>query len=182
MPNALRVDNPWPAAVVNGLAAFFLAFVIFWNATQLLPQTEEMVEYVSPLADLFRLDQRWDMFAPYPQIDDGWFVIPAKLSDGREINLLDPKEGLPVWNEPANLAETYPDDRWRSYFLALWKEEHEEDPLRDIRPNTFARQRGPTFKTFEIYYMSKPISRPGRNFSREKRLLWEYVCGQDITR
>jgi len=40
---------------------------------------------LTPSFSLLRVDQRWDMFAPYPSKEDGWFVIPASLSDGSEL-------------------------------------------------------------------------------------------------
>ncbi|MBI3462970.1 MAG: HEAT repeat domain-containing protein [Planctomycetes bacterium] len=71
------------------------------------------------VATRLMLSQKWDMFAPRPLTDDGWFVALGRLRDGREVDVL--HGGEPIsWQKPARVAATYPNDRWREYLLKLW--------------------------------------------------------------
>jgi hypothetical protein len=66
---------------------------------------------------LVQLDQKWSMFAPYPYVDDGWFVMDGTLASGRHV---DPwRGGEPADTRPADVAATYRDERWRAYLLRL---------------------------------------------------------------
>lgn len=69
---------------------------------------------------LLRLDQKWAMFSPYPLKDDGWYVIPAVLTDGSIVDLW--THGEPVtWSKPDDVAAHYRDQRWRKYLLNIWQ-------------------------------------------------------------
>jgi hypothetical protein len=64
------------------------------------------------LAYLLGVDQRWSMFTD-PRRPTGWTVIPARLADGREVDLL---TGQPLsWEKPALTAEIYGGWRWRVF-------------------------------------------------------------------
>ncbi|MEO7330448.1 MAG: hypothetical protein ABI193_17870, partial [Minicystis sp.] len=64
------------------------------------------------LAYLLGIDQRWTMFID-PRRPTGWTVIPAKLEDGRDVDLL---TGLPLrWEKPQLAAEIYGGWRWRVF-------------------------------------------------------------------
>lgn len=102
------------------LAAFFIVYVLAWNV-----RTLDFVRYVryfprrwNVLAEFLRLDQHWNMFAPGPPTQDGWFVVPATLVDGREVDLF--TDGGPVvWDKPAMVSATIPNRRWGKYLMRL---------------------------------------------------------------
>ncbi len=64
------------------------------------------------------LDQRFDMFAPTPETDDGWYVLRGWTKDGQAVNVLT-GESPPRFAHPDFVAETYGDERWCSYLLDL---------------------------------------------------------------
>ena len=174
----VRVRPWWPAQAV---AALFLVYVILWNL-----RTIDFARYRSVLpvsanwaADLIRLDQSWDMFAPYPLKAGGWYVIPGTLKDGTEVDLF--RNGEPVtWQRPTLVSTTFASDRWRKYMVNLltadfvphlnqyggylcrkWNREHTGDKQ---------------VETLSIYYMEEltlPDYQPPR---RQKRLLWRHYC------
>jgi hypothetical protein len=72
---------------------------------------------------LLRLDQYRNMFAPYPLLDDGWYVMIGTTYDREQINVYDPNKPLP-WEKPKDLYLTFPNDRRRKYLTNLWMREN----------------------------------------------------------
>lgn len=109
---------PWRASFLsNTLAIFFLTYVFLWNTRTLnIPILPPELEGIGQLT---RVDQYWNMFAPYPLRSDGWFVIPAKLRNGKEVDLF--TDGVSVsWERPkGNLSSLYKNDRWKSFMMNL---------------------------------------------------------------
>ncbi len=104
-------------AFVSG-AAF--VYVLLWNLHVLKPH------WVDPWAPedwqrpgrLVGLNQKWNMFAPYPSRGDGWFVIPGSLADGSVVDLF--TGGGPVsWDKPALVTATLANQNWRKYLFSL---------------------------------------------------------------
>ena len=108
--------RPSPLAV-NILAGFFLLYIFISNlegafSKGIIPGGLRW------LGDLLSLDQTWSMFVP-PGEYSVWFVIPGKLKDGTEVDLL--KNSSPVaWDKPSGASTTFKTDHWRSYLLTLW--------------------------------------------------------------
>jgi len=111
----------WGSVFSQCLCAFFLVYVFGWNLRALdfptygrfLPQSLNWVGFAT------RTDQTWDMFSPFPLKEDGWFLAPARLRDGSEVNLM--QDGAPLrWKEPDNLSSTFRDPLWQKYLLNLW--------------------------------------------------------------
>ncbi|HTL71053.1 MAG TPA: HTTM domain-containing protein, partial [Candidatus Eisenbacteria bacterium] len=76
-----------PGTLAGGAAFLFLIYVFFWNWST-LPGGERFTlprGYERP-GKLLYLDQKWDMFSPYPLKMDGWYVIQAKLADGSRVD------------------------------------------------------------------------------------------------
>ena len=62
------------------------------------------------------LDQGFGMFAPDPQMDDGWFVIRGWEQNGRSVNVLTGASPATL-AKPADVPATYIDQRWGSLFF-----------------------------------------------------------------
>lgn len=74
------------------------------------------------------------MFTPQPPADDGWWVMPGKLRNGREVDLFGPNGGpisrprtlatglmprnetVPREQPPGALGAYFASDRWRKYY------------------------------------------------------------------
>jgi hypothetical protein len=80
---------------------------------------EPLPEPVVPSAiiKLVQIDRDWNLFAPDPMTDDGWWVVVGTDESGAA---LDPLTGAPpVWDKPDKLA--YRNNRlWRKYLYRLW--------------------------------------------------------------
>lgn len=103
----------WAGRAVQVLVAALLLFVLVWNAASLGYAT--MPGGVTAVAD--PADRRWDMFAPHPRTNDGWFVVPGELESG---DTVDAFHREPVsFERPPELARTFPSHRWFVYLLEL---------------------------------------------------------------
>jgi len=78
-----------------------------------------------------RLDQRWSMFSPNPQTEDGWFIVEGTLTSGTRVDVYPALVGLidvtaaPTidpdirWQKPGLISSQFPSQRWLLYFLQL---------------------------------------------------------------
>lgn len=113
----LQLRTGWLAAL---LAAFFLGYVWWWNVGTVTSRLAMPARY-RWIGVATRTDQIWDMFAPYPLRDDGWYVIDGVLHDGRHVDVF--RGGAPVSFAkpgPAQVAAQYRDERWRKYLMNLY--------------------------------------------------------------
>lgn len=172
-PRPVSVGLPRPA---NFAAAFLLAYVLLWNVRTLdyekyvgfLPPWLDPVGYVTTLA------QRWDMFAPYPLTDDGWYVIAATLHDGSRVDIF--RGGAPLsWEKPPWVVDDYPGQRWRKFHMNLYREDYRA--LRryyaQYRCWDWNRRHEPArqLDALEVYFMQE-LTRPDYQTAPvEKRLL-----------
>lgn len=172
-----QLASPWKASwTSNVLAAFFISYIFIWNMSTL-----QWVRPPAPfLAAAFGIDQTWDMFAPSPLREDGWYVIPGKLRDGSEVDLF--TGGKPVdWIKPPSLSAVYRNDHWRSYMMNLMLDEYGPQPLRDYasylcrewnRNHAADKQ----VLSFDIVFMLKINSIDDPHPVPQKMILWHHVC------
>jgi hypothetical protein len=62
------------------------------------------------------LQQNWQMFAPFPPRDGGWFVMPGRVADGRLVDL-SPHGPELTWRKPESVSGEMPSARWGFYLL-----------------------------------------------------------------
>jgi hypothetical protein len=123
---------------VQALGGYLLVAVLIWNVRTLDTKPAEIVPgpLDTPLL-LAQLDQRWNMFAPFPNYVSGWFAAKADLADGSQVDLLN--SGRPFsWERPEAIAATYPDFRWRKYLTNLGRPQFER--YRQALPAYLRRQ------------------------------------------
>jgi len=160
------------------LLLFFLCFVLYWNlctATNLMKLSSKAVW----LGHLLRIDQKWDMFSPRPFVDDGWFIIPGKLRDGKTIDVY--RNGKAVsWDKPENAFSDYRTYRWRKYMRKLWLRAYSDNRLyygqylcrKWNRDHSYEKN----LMTFNIYYMEEKTLANYKTAKIQKFHLWEHRC------
>jgi predicted DCC family thiol-disulfide oxidoreductase YuxK len=95
-----------------------LIVMFIWNLAILPWSGVKVPQNLALIANLFRLDQNWKMFAPYPPLTRGWFVIPGKLKDGTMVDLF--REGRALdWSKPRRVSSIYKNHRWRKFGESL---------------------------------------------------------------
>ena len=169
--------------LTSALAAFFLAYVFWWNLGTVSSRVA-MPDRFRWIGVATRTDQMWDMFAPYPLLDDGWYVIRGVLQNGREVDVF--RDGAPVsFAKPSSaaIAAQYKDERWRKYLMNLYLADNSDYRLYYGRYlcrkwNAGKAADDPTqLNTFDIYFMIRtnvPWTQPPR--VHEKALLHSHRC------
>jgi hypothetical protein len=161
----------------NLLAGVFLIYILSWNLSnvgfkhKLLPKMEW-------LGRLTGAEQYWPMFSP-PLIEDGWYVIPGTLKNGKEVDLF--KGGGSVrWEKPANVRTTYKNERWRKYMNNLLIKKHADYRLYYAkylcRDWNSRRQGDEQLDRFEIIYMREDTLPNKRTAPPVKLTLWKHWC------
>lgn len=101
----------------NTLAALALVLMVWWNLSTLEAGRVPMPSPLRDVARVCRLDQAWTMFAPYPLMDDGWFIAAAHRADG---SVVDAWTGADLAQEkPDVVSEAFPNHRWRKLMINL---------------------------------------------------------------
>ncbi len=177
-PRPLRWKLPLIGQVAAGL---LLIYVVMWN----LAGYRNFAAPFWQVANVLQIHQSWGMFAPYPKVDDGWFVIPATLRNGERIDVfraLISRDGEEVtWDKPASVAARFPNVQWRKYLENLVAK---QDPG---RYRNFAiylynawNKSQPTSRELvklDVYYMEENSEKLG---SPPKKIhLWEHRFSDD---
>ena len=169
----------------QGTAAIFLLAAFLWNQTTIHVLPESTYNYLSPVFRILRIDQLWNMFAPSPLKEDGWMVIPGRLADGTELDLLHPQAGAPVYERPFHYSQTHENIRWHTYRGRLyekgfakyrgyyakylcrsWNRDKLGDPaMRDKR-----------LMNFKIVYLVERTLPDYQTPKVEQHVLWEHDC------
>lgn len=79
----------------------------------------------SPDLRLLRLDQQWNMFAPRPVSDDGYYVVIAETAEGDWVNAWLVGEEQVTWDKPGHVASQYPNARWRKLMMNICQDQHQ---------------------------------------------------------
>lgn len=126
----IRIRPFWP---IQPLIVTFILYVVMFNVTTLDWDTD----WVSRPSEFnllgqrikidprgiyntgrhLRLDQNWRMFAPYPLMQDGWYVAKGRLKSGGEVNAW--SSSSTSFEKPASVNQTYPNNRWRKCLEGL---------------------------------------------------------------
>lgn len=171
---------PAPAGrTAQRFAALCLLLAVLWNLSLagLLPQAIQDV--LAPPLRLLRLDQPWQHYLPQDAAGRGWFVVPGRLADDRQIDLLRP--GRPLdFTAPAVLAQRQGNSLWHRYLDALWHRQDDHDRARYA--NYLCRQRNTDtaparrLQSLKIVYLLER-SAPNGGYDVEQHVLWQQDCG-----
>lgn len=132
-------EDPEPAELRSSLAtnllAFFLIFYILcWNLTTVTSLSFTLPERTVQAGIFLGIDQYWAMFAPSPPREDGWYVIPGKLGDGQQVDLMsiihdDYGMHQVSYEKPQDVRATYDNEHWRKYLQNIYDEDHADQRL-----------------------------------------------------
>ena len=113
------------AAWISLLGSIYILYIFSWHLGNVfIPgQYVPFTHGFEIPAKILRIDQRWNLFAPYPYRHDGWIVIPGVLNNGEQVDVFRP-DTLLSFERPPVVYESYPRPRWRRYFLSLWIEDN----------------------------------------------------------
>ena len=138
----------------------------------LIPQK---LQWITPM---LRLEQRWDMFAA-PLTAGGWFVIPARLTSGAEVDLATMKPAV-SWDEPPLVADTYANARWKKYFMNISIPPYSQHRLLFgrylCRAWNETHPGAQSLEAFKIYFMRQAVEPWRKPYPAQKQMLWQHEC------
>ncbi len=74
-----------------------------------------------------RINQKWNMFAPYPLKSDGWYALSGTLKSGSTVGLFFRKKYTQNrLCKPEDVSQMYPNQRWRKYLMNLRRPEYSD--------------------------------------------------------
>ncbi|MBL9113622.1 MAG: HTTM domain-containing protein [Verrucomicrobiaceae bacterium] len=161
------LGNAWIRWTRDTACLLCIIYITLWNIrTTAFKRWEKWLpKETNPIGYALRVDQFWTMFAPYPWLDDGWFVLAAKLTDGTEVDLLKPHQE-PTEQKPPHSSSDYKDSRWQKYLCNLWMSQHERHRryLADYLVKKWNREHGVLgqVERWELAYMLERTRKDGK--------------------
>lgn len=174
-------DKPSEAGRIGGvLALVALFYCALWNAMTVPWLGVTLKEPWNHIGQVLRLDQKWNMFAPYPMKDDGWYVIDAKLVDGTRVDAFSGEERAVNWDKPADIAAMYPNARWRKYMMSLWLKDKAGLRLYFgkwlCRSWNEERTEQKKLARFDVVFFHERTPPPDAVATVEKLVIWQHEC------
>ncbi len=180
-------EQPWLAPPADDarltapghvLAGVVGAYLLAWNVGNSWEPAQMPKALRWPGEQLY-IGQKWEMFGR-PLIEDGWWIMPAQLEDGTEVDLF--TEAPVHWDKPESVIESFPDRHWHRYLEGTWLNEdlrprlaHFADWLRRRWDSRHAPER--QVKAMEIYYaleLTRPDYKPP---ARSDQLIYSWSGG-----
>jgi predicted DCC family thiol-disulfide oxidoreductase YuxK len=162
------------------VSALFVVAVAIWNTATVQAQlVSPLTQVLAPVLYPLRLDQSWNMFAPAPSKDNGWFVAPGRLADGREVDVLKPDAPL-SFEKPADPYGDMGNIRWKAWRNRMWDRNfrHHRQQwagylCRQWNGNRTESERLTQFRIIYMLQRTLPDFQPA---PVEQRVLWRHDC------
>lgn len=103
---------------IKELAGAFMFITLFmWNVTT-IKRWGIQSPFFQNVTRWIHLYQEWNMFAPFPKMDNVWVEIPGVLSDGTEIDVLTGSRDIYSIKDK-EFVDQVANEHWRKFFLNL---------------------------------------------------------------
>jgi len=165
------------------VAVTSLVFVGLWNVQLVDDRTNYSTEHrdvvpqqLSTWGETMQLTQYWTMFAPDPLRDDGWYVMPGRLTNGTKVDIY--RGGAPVsYDKPADVSAQYGDARSRKYMMNLWQRSYSDYRLYygQYHCREWNREHDVKLETFQMVYVLEQTGSDGDE-PPEERTIWRHDC------
>ncbi len=163
-------------------AGFALLLTLVWNLSTVewVPKAP-VQQALMPAFRLLRIDQVWNMFAPFPSRADGWTVFPGRLEDGREVDVLQPDAPL-RWDRPQRMSQ-HENIRWHTYRWRIWEKRYAGHRLHYgrylCRQWNAAALPGQRLIGFRMVWMQEFSVPPGETPEVKPATGWTHECATD---
>ena len=166
-------ENVTPAAGVSGrwaanlaVGVLFVAFTVDaynLNVTRRLERGRiREPSWMRALIQVPLIEHNWELFAPNPAREDGWWVIDGETESGERFDPLTGK--APTFDKPTDLASRY-DRFWRKYLERIWLKKSRDYRLYFGKYITRKNHRecagGSRLTRFDFYYVKEETQPPG---------------------
>ena len=167
----------WP---LNLVTLFFIGYVGLWNLKTIPRAGVTIIPPWDKLGPILRLDQTWNMFAPSPLKDDGWFVIDGLLAGGRPVDVMKNQAGPVSDHKPQLVSAQHANVRWRKYMMNINNKKKKGYRLYLGRYLCRSWNTGHPYEdrlqSFEIVFMKEKTLPYGQPLKTERISLWRHDC------
>lgn len=116
----------------------------------------------------------WRLFAPNPPSSSGWYVTPAELASGEQVDAF--HGGDVEWERPPDIADAYPTALWHRYLGALKHgTEAEHRAFAEYLCTQASIAHGESVESVTISRVEETVRLDASN-SLERRTLFEHDC------
>ncbi len=165
-----HLEPRWTKPLVLGRDTSYGLCVLFFYVFLVALGQDTRVGRITPkafewVAHVTGLHQRWTVFVNLPQILDGWLVVEATMSDGREVDLFQGHDPID-WKKPKTPLSRYTSFRWPTPIVVVtadrrlqpffvralvldWEREHPEDHVVKARYVFMKELTKPDFQAVE---------------------------------
>jgi hypothetical protein len=109
----------WAAKFATVVCSIALVYVLLicYAYTALPGARSKLIRSVARSADTTMFRQNWGVYG-YPNRNDGWCIVAARLANGRMVDLLRGGAALD-FEKPACISYIHPNHRWRTIFFEI---------------------------------------------------------------
>lgn len=174
----------------NLLSLFLLLNVVCYNVAG-VSSSVSMPGPAYALNSFLGLSQGWAMYAPGPSRDTGWWVVPAELESGEQVDLLpviqnDYRPQEVSYEKPRDTAATV--ENWQKYMNYITLDTPTQRADRIEQRESFGRYlcrswnerhtSEDSVESLRIIYMRQDLPPPGSQPPEpERKILHEHSCG-----
>ncbi len=172
--------NIKPGFLTNIICGLCFVMVFLWNA-QFISKDLKLTKKATYVGKMLRVDQKWNMFSPFPLKRDGWFRVEGKTIAGNSVDVFHMREGSPPLQKPTNIYKTYINQRWRKYLMNIYNKSYKDYRLYFGKWLCRRWNRGATgrnrLKNFKIDYHMRFTPKPGEPMPAYKKVnIWSHRC------
>jgi len=173
---------PAKPGMLGSLVALLFFYVVTSFNVHGLPQVAAAMPYhVDKIARITRLDQRWDMFAPFPLTLSSYWLVPGQLRNGEQVDLHELTSSRPDWQPSERYYPLYDGYRWRKYLGRV--DGHHNNTVRSALGSYYCRvwneqprDRETQLATLEIHTVKVQTNTDGLPKSISSRRVWRHWC------
>ncbi len=180
---------PWqelrttPTLIGSALALYAFYIVTAYNVYGLPGLRGNMPAHVERPARYARIDQRWDMFAPYPLTTSSYPIVTGLLRNGERVELFETTSSDANWEPPERFFPLFGDYRTRKYMGRV--DSHKNNAVRRGYGSWICRKynkldseptRDEQLGVVEIWFVKLRTNTAGTPKEETRRMAWRHWC------
>ncbi len=174
-----KKEMGWLHWIYQIAGGFMFMTLFMWNVTT-VKKWNIQAPYLQNIARWLHLYQEWNMFAPFPKMDNIWVEIPAVLSDGSEIELLTGDRDIYSVKDQ-KFFRMIPNEHWRKFYLNLsertdYARYYGGYLCREWNERNIFWVKDVELTKFEIIVYSQPNLPNGDKGGISRKLSWKHWC------
>lgn len=176
---SVKKDIRWCNWIYQSAGAFMFVTLLIWNITTVKRWGIESPRFQN-ISRWLHLYQEWNMFAPFPKMDNIWVEIPAVLGDGSEIELLTGDRDI-FSIKDQKFHRVVPNEHWRKFYLNLsertdYARYYGGYLCREWNERNIGWDTKTSLRKFEIIVYSQPNLPNDQKGGISRKLSWKHWC------